>query len=138
MSLIPTQVTFRGFQPSDVLESDVRNRVEWLEQFYSGIVRCRVLLEVPHRHSERGRRLHVRIELTVGDGPPIVVSHAPSPIDGDEHSGEHRKAAEAAVRHRDARTAVHDAFDAARRQLEDFSRQQRHTHHVPHRGRAPA
>lgn len=54
MTLIPTQATFRGFAQSEALEADVRERVAWLEQFYAGIVRCRVLVEVPHRHRQDG------------------------------------------------------------------------------------
>jgi len=56
MSLIPTQITFRGLEPSEALESYVRERAEQLERFYSGIVHCHVLVELPHRHAEHGRR----------------------------------------------------------------------------------
>ena len=40
MTLIPTQMTFRGLPHSDALDADVRQRVACLEQFYTGIVRC--------------------------------------------------------------------------------------------------
>jgi hypothetical protein len=36
MTLIPTQVTFRGLDVSDALEEEIRERVTWLEQFYRG------------------------------------------------------------------------------------------------------
>jgi hypothetical protein len=39
MTVIPVQVTFRGLAQSDALEADIRARVDWLEQFYAGIVR---------------------------------------------------------------------------------------------------
>jgi hypothetical protein len=78
MTLIPIQVTFRGLAPAQALDSDVRERVSWLEHFYTGIVRCQVLVEVPHRHRHHGRHFHVRIEVTVPGGPPLVVSHEPS------------------------------------------------------------
>ena len=68
MTLIPTQVTFHGLTPRDDIESDVRARVSWLQQFSPRIVRCRVLLEVPHRHHRRGRHVQVRIDITVGGG----------------------------------------------------------------------
>ena len=137
MSLIPTQITFRGLEPSEALESYVRERAEQLERFYSGIVHCHVLVELPHRHAEHGRRFHVRIELTVGGGGPIVVSHDPSPHGaGDVEDDALRKADETAAVHRYARVAVGDAFDSARRQLEDFARQQRHSHHDRRGGRA--
>ena len=139
MTLIPTQITFRGLAHSDALESDIRDRVAWLEQFYSGIVGCRVLVEVPHRHRHDGRHFHVRIETTVPGRPPIVISHEPSlhgPLKDFEEEA-HRKDAEIESVHRYARVAVHEAFDAARRRLQDAAREQRgavKTHEVPAHG----
>jgi cold shock CspA family protein len=139
MTLIPIQVTFRGLDHDDALEDDVRERVSWLEQFYAGIVRCRVLVEVPHRHRHDGRHVHVRIEVTVPGGPPLVVSHEPS-LHGrlkDVEGEAHRKDDEIASVHRYSRVAVHEAFDAARRRLEDFAREQRGTvkaHEAPPHG----
>lgn len=110
-------------------ESDVRERVSWLEQFYTGIVRCRVLVEVPHQHRHYGRHFHIRIEVTVPGGPPIVVSHEPSPHGGlkDTEDEAHHKENEIESVHRHASVAIHEAFDAARRRLEDFAREQRGT-----------
>lgn len=139
MTLVPTQVSFRGLTHSDALEADIQERVAWLEQFYAGIVRCRVLLDLPHRHRHDGRHFHVRVEVTVPGGSPIVVNHEPSlhgrlkDIEGEAH----RKEAEIESVHRYARVAIHQAFDAARRRLEDFAREQRGTvkaHEVPAHG----
>jgi cold shock CspA family protein len=139
MTLIPTQVTFRGLAHDDALEDDVRERVSWLEQFYAGIVRCRVLVELPHRHRQDGRHFHVRIEVTVPGGPPIVVSHEPS-LHGrlKDFEGEaHRKEDEIEGVRRYASVAIQEAFNAARRRLEDFAREQRggvKAHEVPAHG----
>jgi cold shock CspA family protein len=139
MTLIPTQVSFRGFAPDDALEDEIRERLSWLEQFYEGIVRCRVLVEVPHRHRRDGRHFHVRIEMTAPGGPAIVVSHEPS-LHGrlkDVEDDAHRKQNEIESVHRYASVAVREAFDAARRRLEDFAREQRgavKTHEVPAHG----
>ena len=139
MTLIPTQVTFRGLAHSDALEADIRKRIAWLEQFYTGIVGCRVLVEMPHRHRHDGRHFHVRIEVTVPGGAPIIVSHEPSlhgPLKDVEEAA-HRKETEIEGVHRYARVAVHQAFDAARRRLQDFAREQRSavkTHEVPAHG----
>ena len=127
MTLIPTQVTFHGLAHRDDIESDVRERVTWLEQFYPDIVRCRVLLEVPHRHRQSGRHFHIRIEITVAGGSPLVVTHVPSlhgPSKDAEHDSLH-KDTDVDGAHRYARVAIHEAFDRARRQLEDFAREQR-------------
>ena len=139
MPFIPTQVTFRGLAHDEALESHVRERVSWLEQFYTGIVRCRVLVEVPHRHRHDGRHFHVRIEVTLPGSPPIVVSQEPS-LHGrskDTEDEAHHKEHEIESVHRYAGVAIHEAFDAARRRLEDFAREQRGTvkaHEAPAHG----
>lgn len=140
MTLIPTQVTFRGLPHSDVLEADIRGRVAWLEHFYAGIVRCGVLVELPHRHRQGGRHFHVRVEVTIPGGPPIVVTHEPSLHGGVTDAGgdAHHKNTELESVHRFAHVAVHEAFDVARRRLEDFAREQRGTvklHEPPAHGR---
>ncbi len=139
MTLIPAQVQFHGLAHSDTLEADIRERITWLEQFYSRIVGCRVLVEVPHRHHHDGRHFRVRIEVTVPGGAPIVVSHEPSlhgPLK-DLEEIEHHKGTEIGAVHRYAHVAIHEAFDVARRQLQDFAREQRgvvKTHEVPAHG----
>jgi hypothetical protein len=127
MTRIPTQVTFDGLTHRDDIEADIRERVRWLEHFYSGIVLCHVLVQVPHRHHRAGRHFHIGIELTVAGGAPIVISHDPSVhgrSTGDQEVGL-TKQSEIDGERRYARAAIHSAFDAARRKLEDFSRDQR-------------
>jgi hypothetical protein len=127
MTLIPTQVTFHGLSHRDDIESDIRGRVKWLEQFYPGMVRCRVLVEVPHRHRRSGRHFHIRIEMTVAGGAPLVVTHEPSlhgPTKDADHNSLHKEA-DVDDAHRYAGVAIREAFDRARRQLEDFAREQR-------------
>lgn len=139
MTLIPTQVTFRGLAHSNVMEADIRHRIAWLEQFYAGIVRCHVLVEVPHRHRHRGRHFHVRVDLTIPGRDPIVVSHEPTLHGGlqDVEDGAAHKGAEIDSVHRHGLVAIREVFDVARRLLEDAAREQRHavkTHDVPVRG----
>ncbi len=129
MTLIPVQVTFRGLAHSDALETHIREHVAWLEQFHPGIVRCRVLVEVPYRHRHGGRHFHVRIDLTVPGRDPIVVSHEPSLHGGlkDVEAVAARKDADINSVHRYARVTIHQAFDVARRRLEDVAREERGT-----------
>jgi cold shock CspA family protein len=140
MTIIPAQVTFRGLPHSDALEADVRERIDWLEGFYAGIVRCHVTVEVPHRHREGGRHVHVRIELTIPGRDPIVVSHEPT-LHGrlkDAGAAAHRKDSEVDSVHQHAAVAVREAFDAARRRLEDQAREARGAvkqHEAPAHGR---
>jgi len=119
-------ITFRDMPPSPALEHEIRSRVAWLETFYPDMIGARVTLEIPHRHRERGRPVQVRIELAV-PGEDIVVSHVPT-----LHATGRQLGAEALHKQldvegprRDAIVAIHDAFDVARRRLEDFARRQR-------------
>jgi ribosome-associated translation inhibitor RaiA len=109
MTPIPLQITFDGLAQSDQIETEIRHRVAWLEQYYPRITGCRVLLKVPHRHQHAGRQFQVIIDISVPGGPPIVVSHYPSAQDTPP----------------DFAAAIHQTFDIARRQLQDFAREQR-------------
>lgn len=102
------QITFRHMEPSAALEERIRERAADLGRFYDRIVRCRVVVEAPHHHHHQGALYHVSIDLTV-PGAEIVVNR--------ESAAEHA--------HEDAHIAVRDAFDAARRRLEDYARRQR-------------
>ena len=110
MTPSPLHVTFDGLAHSDRIDAEVRERVAWLEQYYPRITACRVHLSVPHRHHHTGRHFHVTVDVHVPGGGPIVVSHQTSVHDP-------------LLRH--AGTAIHEAFDAARRQLQDFAREHR-------------
>jgi ribosome-associated translation inhibitor RaiA len=120
------QVTFRNMDPSPALEQAIRERAAWLESYYSGIVGCKVTVEMPHRRRQRGRPVHVRIELSV-PGEDVVVTHVPTLKTAvkDVHGDTIRKADDVEGAHKDAFVSVHDAFDTARRRLEDFARRQR-------------
>jgi len=117
---IPLQVTFRDIPHSDALEANVREKAAMLEEFYDQIMGCRVMIEAPHGHHHKGNLYHVRVEVTV-PGDEIIVSRSP-----DQHHA-----------HEDAYVTVRDAFNAARRQLQDFARKQRRkvkTHECPPHG----
>jgi ribosome-associated translation inhibitor RaiA len=105
---IPLQITFRHMKPSEAVADAIRDRAEKLEHFYDRITGCHVIVESPNRPHHQGNLFHVRIDLTV-PGAEIVVGRDPP-----EHHA-----------HEDVYVAVRDAFDAARRQIEDFIRQSR-------------
>lgn len=118
---LPLQVTFRNMSASPALEADVREKAEKLDQFCDQIMGCRVVVEAHHHHHHKGNLYHVRIDITV-PGSEIVISR--------EHDLHHA--------HEDVYVAVRDAFQAADRRLEDYSRrsqQQVKTHEVPQHGR---
>jgi ribosome-associated translation inhibitor RaiA len=99
---LPLQITFRHMDPSPSLEAKIRRKAAELEQFYDRIISCRVVVESRHRHRHQGNLFEVRIDLGV-PGSQLVA--------GRNHAFDHA--------HEDAHVAVRDAFDAARRQLED-------------------
>lgn len=99
------QISYRNMEASDSVERQVRERVAQLEKFYDRLIACRVVLEQIGRHHRKGRLFDVRVELAV-PGREIVATRDPS----EDHA------------HEDAHVAIRDAFDAARRQLEDYVR----------------
>jgi cold shock CspA family protein/ribosome-associated translation inhibitor RaiA len=132
-------ITFRGFGPSSDLEAEVHKRIAKLEMYYSSITGCRVLVELAQRHHEAGNRYHVRIDLTV-PGEAIVVAH-----EGNLHATAKDLEAEKITRQTEtlperkhALVAIREAFDIARRRLQDYARRQRGSVKVaarPPRGR---
>lgn len=112
---ITPQISFQNMDRSDALVSHIEDCIADLENFHSRITACRVVVDTPHRHSNKGMLYAIRIDLTV-PGKEINVSRE----SGQNHA------------HEDVYVAVRDAFDAARRLLEDharsndFHRQKRH------------
>jgi cold shock CspA family protein/ribosome-associated translation inhibitor RaiA len=125
MQTTPT-VTFRRIHSSEALEADIRRRIDALEKYYSSIMGCRVLVEVPQRHHQTGNRVHVRIDLTV-PGEEIVVAHDAGlhATAQDLDRGKATKNTELDPERRYAHVAVREAFEVARRRLQDYGRRQR-------------
>jgi cold shock CspA family protein/ribosome-associated translation inhibitor RaiA len=138
MILTPT-ITFRGIERTPELEAEILARLRKLETYYGSIMGCRVLVELVQRHHRLGNRHHVRIDLTV-PGEEIVVTHeaglhaSAQDVDVERFT----KAAESDPERKHARVAVREAFDIARRRLQDYARRQRgavKTSARPSRGR---
>jgi ribosome-associated translation inhibitor RaiA len=123
---LPLQITLRNISHSAELDALVDERAAELETFFDRITACRVMVELPHHHHARGNRVHVRIELTI-PGEVIVVTRDPSLHGALQDARETRHAKETGTNsvHRYARVAIHEAFDAARRQLQDAVRRRR-------------
>ncbi|OGT19535.1 MAG: ribosomal subunit interface protein [Gammaproteobacteria bacterium RBG_16_57_12] len=100
---LPLQITTRDIELTPAIENAIRSRISKLETFYDRIMGCRVMIEAPHRHHHKGVLFNVRIRLTVPGGE-LTVGREP---------------------HEDLYVAIRDACNAARRQLQEFSRRQR-------------
>jgi cold shock CspA family protein/ribosome-associated translation inhibitor RaiA len=124
--ILPLQISFRDMKPSEAVDARVREEVSKLETFYQGIISCRVVVELPHKHHKRGDLYHVRIDLTV-PGAELVVKREPSPQAGlrQVDSEKQLKSSEAHAAHKDVYVVIRDAFKEARRQLQDFARRER-------------
>ena len=127
MQLTPT-IAFRGLQTSPALEAEIRSRIDKLEKYYPAIVGCRVLVELVQRRHETGNRYHVRIDLTV-PGEDLVVTHQASLRATARAIGAQKttKTGELDRDRKHARVAVREAFETARRKLQDYVRRQRGT-----------
>lgn len=99
----PLRITFHNLPASEAIEAEIRDQIARLERAYDRIVGARVVVDSPHRSGSRGKTYAVRVELKV-PGPDIVVSR--------EAEGE-------------LRFVLVDAFDAARRKLEELADRRR-------------
>jgi ribosome-associated translation inhibitor RaiA len=100
---LPVQVTFRGMARSAALEEAIQDRAAKLDRFHPSVVSCRAVVEEIARHKQQGKEFVVRLDIKV-TGAEVAINR--------DHS-------------EDAFVAVRDAFDAARRQLEDHARRMR-------------
>ncbi len=100
---VPLQITFHDVTHSDALENHIREKAHKLEQFYSALIACKVVVDQPGMHQHKGKPFNIRIDLTV-PGSEIVI---------DRQQDE------------DVYVALRDAFDAAKRKLDDYGRKQR-------------
>ena len=97
---LPLDLRFIGMAPSPALAEAVQGKVAQLDRFGADLVGCRVTIEQEHKHQHQGRPFAVRIDLTL-PGQELAINR---------------------VQDEDAYVALRDAFDAARRKVEDAVR----------------
>jgi len=105
---LPLQVSFRHMEHSETIEALVREKASRLDEFATQIMSCRVVVEPVGKHHLHGNLYEVRIDIMV-PGEEIAVTREPS-----EHT-----------EYKDIQVAIRDAFDSARRRLEDYVRRRR-------------
>ena len=94
----PLQITAHNLEMTDAIEAAVRKKAEKLDQFSDRITSCKVVVDCPHRHHNKGVLYNVHIDITV-PGTELVVKREPR---------------------EDLYVALRDAFNAARRQLLEY------------------
>jgi len=108
-------------KPSAAVERNIRERAKRLDKFSAHIMSCRVVVEAPHRRHHQGNLYHVSIAVRLQGHTAIDVTRDP-----EKHHA-----------HEDIYVAIRDAFDAARRRVEDYARRRRgqvKQHDVPAHG----
>jgi cold shock CspA family protein/ribosome-associated translation inhibitor RaiA len=120
---IPLQIAFEGgLEASEALRSRIEREAHKLERFHDQIISCRVAVIGRSGRHHKGDLYQVRLQITVPGRPDVMIDRNPSA----DHA------------HEDAFVAVRDAFDAARRQLQDHDRRVQgkvKVHEAPPHGR---
>lgn len=98
---IPSTILFRGIEKSDAVEAKILQRVDELSQFSALVIHCEVVVDAPHGHHHKGWLYEVRVRVKTA-GEDLEVGRQPA--------------------EEDVYVAVRNAFDAMRRQLEDYQR----------------
>jgi ribosome-associated translation inhibitor RaiA len=99
------EMTFRGIEKSESIESLIREKAAKLEQVCSDLISCRIAVEIPQQHQRAGSPFRVRIDLGV-PGRELVVTKESSK--GDMHDPLSK--------------ILRDAFNAARRKLREVAK----------------
>ncbi len=99
----PVQITVRDLPHPEALEVRIRDKAAKLEEFHPRITSCRVTVEELHKHHHQGRHFQVSVDVRV-PGKDVIANRA--------HA-------------EDVNVALRDAFDAAKRQLEEIARPKR-------------
>ena len=101
------QITLRGMAHSDTLNEHIRGEASKLEKFCDRMISCHVVVDKPHKH-HRANQFTVRLDISIPRNELVINRE-----------------------HEDVHAALHDAFQAAARQLkelkQDHKRQSRET-----------
>lgn len=104
----PLQITFHNIPPSEVVEAKIRSLAEKLDRFHNRITSCRVVVDVPHQSQNHGQLYEVRIYMNVPSGEIVVKRNPPQ-----------RQS------HENIYVAIRDAFNVAKRKLQEHTSTQR-------------
>jgi ribosomal subunit interface protein len=100
---LPLQITFQDVAPSEALDIAVRARAAQLDQFHPHILSCRVVVGRQTRRRQQGNAFSVHFDIKVKGHEIAITRNADA----------------------DPFVALRDAFDAARRQLEELAHTRR-------------
>jgi ribosomal subunit interface protein len=101
---LPVQITLRDIVPLPSLEPEIRRLAAKLDQWTPDVMSCHVAVESAANRHRQGHEYSVKVSVRVPDAEIVASTH---------HNDQ------------DIQRAVHGAFDAVSRQLEDYARQRR-------------
>ena len=106
--MLPPRIVARNASVTPEVERDIVDRVNRLTRFHERITSCCVTVEIPQRrHLSDADQYRVRLDIGVPGGE-VVIAHQPCA---------------------ELRTALDEAFSAARRRIEDVARRRRAARH---------
>jgi len=97
------QITSRDFQLTDAMRATIEQHAQALEGYYSRLTGCHVVIEAPVHHHRHGGPFSVRLDLRTPQAELVITK---------QHAD-------------DLAITIREAFDAARRRLEDHQRELR-------------
>ena len=103
------KIVFEHIDASDAVRQRILDEIAHLTQFHGRITSCRVVVSAPEKHKHKGNLYQVRIHLVVPGRGEITVRPSTARHQWNQ----------------DPLVAIRNAFDAARRQLEDKTRRMR-------------
>lgn len=98
---IPVNITFRHMESSAAVEARVHELASHLGVFSDRILSCKVVVDSPHRHHHQGKVFAVKVLLEIPGEDVVVDMERPQRNNHD-----------------DVYVVLRDAFDAAKRQLQ--------------------
>ncbi len=101
----PIEIHFHGLDRSEAVEARIAEKVSMLERHFDRMTHCWIRIEQPHQKKDKSRIFVVKLEIGVPGHANVVVS--------SESENDHS--------HEDIAIAVRDAFDKAKRRLDDVA-----------------
>ena len=105
---LPVEISYRGVDKTDDLETLVRDKASRLDKFCDHINRCDVIIEHPNHAQHSGSPYRVRIDVTASPNHELVA---------DEKPTKHEM-------HEPLTKVINDAFKSMERQLKELTDRQ--------------
>ena len=103
---LPVQIVFLHMAESKAIRRQIVNRAQQMNRGVSGIINCRVLLDLPYHHRYKGNLYHLNIEVLLQGKKTLSVVRKPSADGADS----------------DIHATIRDAFNELSQKIKDHIR----------------